>query len=75
MNVFALVILGFVMFTTIGLFAGRQQALVWYAVAPLGVLVLVLVAPALIRSGLPSRSQRVSRWLVQGRLALARAAA
>jgi phosphatidylinositol alpha-mannosyltransferase len=72
-NLVALVILGFVMFTTIGLFAGRQQALVWYAVAPLAVLSLVLVAPALIRSGLPSRSQRVSRWLVQGRLALASA--
>ncbi len=71
-NLLALVILGIVMFTTIGLFAGRQQALVWYAVAPLAVLVLVLVAPALIRSGLPSRSQRVSRWMTQGRLALAR---
>ena len=29
-NVVALVILGAVMFTTIGLFAGRQQALLWY---------------------------------------------
>ena len=37
-NVLALVILGAVMFTTIGLFAGRQQALLWYALAPLGVL-------------------------------------
>ena len=35
-NVLALVILGAVMFTTIGLFAGRQQALVWYALAPIG---------------------------------------
>jgi phosphatidylinositol alpha-mannosyltransferase len=65
-------ILGTVMFATIGLFAGRQQALVWYAMAPLALLCAVLVAPALIRSGLPSRSQRVSRWLAQGRLALAR---
>jgi phosphatidylinositol alpha-mannosyltransferase len=70
-NVVALVILGTVMFTTIGLFAGRQQALVWYAMAPFVLLCIVLVAPALIRSGLPSRSQRVSRWLVQGREALA----
>ena len=31
LNVLALLILGAVMFTTIGLFAGRQQALVWYA--------------------------------------------
>src|SRR5439155_11894981 len=53
-------------------FAGRQQALVFYALAPLAVLVVVLAAPALIRSGLPSRSARVGRWVGQGRLALAR---
>jgi phosphatidyl-myo-inositol alpha-mannosyltransferase len=72
LNVVALVILGIVMFSTIGLFAGRQQALVWYAVAPFGVLLAVLVAPALLRSGLPSRSARVHRWVVQARGALAR---
>src|SRR6185503_13746264 len=62
-NVLALVILGAVMFTTIGLFAGRQQALIWYALAPIAALVLVLAAPALLRSGLPSRSARMARWL------------
>jgi phosphatidyl-myo-inositol alpha-mannosyltransferase len=72
LNVLALVILGAVMFTTIGLFAGRQQALVWYALAPFGVLCAVLVAPALLRSGLPSRSDRVHRWLTEARSALAR---
>ncbi len=72
LNVLALLILGAVMFTTIGLFAGRQQALVWYAIAPVTLLCLVLVAPALIRSGLPSRSARVSRWVTQGREAAAR---
>ncbi len=72
LNVLALVILGAVMFATIGLFAGRQQALVWYALAPLGVLCAVLVAPALLRSGLPSRSTRVHRWVTQVREALAR---
>jgi phosphatidylinositol alpha-mannosyltransferase len=60
------------MFTTVGLFAGRQQALVWYAVAPFVVLCAVLGAPALLRSGLPSRSARVHRWLSEGRGALAR---
>jgi phosphatidylinositol alpha-mannosyltransferase len=70
--VLALVILGAVMFTTIGLFAGRQQALVWYGLAPLAVLSAVLVAPALLRSGLPSRSDRVHRWLVLARDALVR---
>ncbi|MBE2318174.1 flippase-like domain-containing protein [Solirubrobacter sp. CPCC 204708] len=67
-NVLALVILGAVMFITIGLFAGRQQALVWYALAPIGLLALVLVAPALVRSGRPTRS----RWVRQGRQAIAR---
>jgi phosphatidylinositol alpha-mannosyltransferase len=67
-NVLALVILGAVMFSTIGLFAGDQQALLWYALAPIGVLLVVLVAPALIRSQRPTRS----RWLAQGRQAAAR---
>src|SRR3954468_163573 len=70
-NVFALVILGAVMFTTIGLFAGRQQALIYYALAPFAVLLVVLVAPALLRSG-PSRSARLARWMAQARGAAAR---
>jgi phosphatidyl-myo-inositol alpha-mannosyltransferase len=72
LNVVALVILGIVMFSTIGLFAGRQQALVWYALAPIGLLCAVLVAPALLRSGLPSRSSRVQLWMARAREALAR---
>jgi phosphatidyl-myo-inositol alpha-mannosyltransferase len=72
LNVFALVILGAVMFSTVGLFAGKAQALVWYALAPVAVLALVLVAPALVRSGLPRRSARVGRWMRQGRAALTR---
>ena len=72
LNVLALVILGIVMFSTVGLFAGRQQALVWYALAPVAVLALVLVAPALVRSGLPSRSARVGRWMREARGAATR---
>jgi phosphatidylinositol alpha-mannosyltransferase len=72
LNVVALVILGGVMFTTVGLFAGRQQALVWYALAPIAILLAVLAAPALLRSGLPSRSARVHRWLREARAAAAR---
>jgi phosphatidyl-myo-inositol alpha-mannosyltransferase len=72
LNVLALVILGAVMFSTVGLFAGRQQALVWYALAPIAVLALVLVAPALVRSGLPTRSARLRRWMRQARAAATR---
>jgi phosphatidylinositol alpha-mannosyltransferase len=72
LNVLALVILGGVMFTTIGLFAGRAQALIWYALAPFMVLLVVLAAPLLLRSGRSSRSARVARWLAQARGAAAR---
>jgi phosphatidylinositol alpha-mannosyltransferase len=72
MNVFALIVLGGVMFATVGLFAGRQQALLWYAAAPIVALCAVLVAPALLRSGLPSRSARVGRFLAEARGALTR---
>jgi len=70
LNVVALVILGGVMFTTIGLFAGRQQALVWYAVAPFLVLCAVLVAPALMRRGSCPRSERARHWAGQVRRGL-----
>ena len=61
LNMLALVILGIVMFSTVGLFAGKEQALIWYAAAPVVVLALVLAVPALLRSGLPKRSARVAR--------------
>jgi phosphatidylinositol alpha-mannosyltransferase len=70
--VLALLILGAVMFSTVGLFAGRQQALLWYALAPFAVLCAVLVAPALLRSGPTSRSAHIHRWLGQGRAAASR---
>ena len=72
LNLLALAILGAVMFKTVGLFAGRQEALLLYAIAPFAVLCGVLVAPALLRSGRPSRSQRVSGWLLSARAALTR---
>src|ERR671916_1529661 len=67
LNVLALVILGAIMFSTVGLFAGKEQALIWYAAAPVIVLAIVLMAPALVRSGLPKRSARVARWMRQAR--------
>ncbi len=67
LNVLALVILGAVMFTTVGLFEGRQQALIFYAVAPFAVLCAVLVAPALLRSTRPERSARLAKWMAAAR--------
>jgi len=69
LNLLALVILGAVMLSTVGLFAGRQQALLWYAMAPFAVLCAVLLLPALLRSGKPSRSARVAGWIAQARRA------
>ena len=66
-NVLALVILGAVMFTTIGLFAGRQQALLWYALAPFGVLVRRArgAGAAALRAAVALA--RVQRWVAQAR--------
>jgi phosphatidylinositol alpha-mannosyltransferase len=75
LNVVALVILGAVMFATVGLFAGRQQALIWYALAPFAVLLAVLAAPALLRGPDGKRSSRpapLGRWPAQARVAAAR---
>jgi phosphatidylinositol alpha-mannosyltransferase len=72
LNVVALAVLGGVMLSTVGLFAGHQRALAWYALAPVVLLCAVLVAPALLRSGCPSRSERLGRWIGQARRALMR---
>jgi phosphatidylinositol alpha-mannosyltransferase len=72
LNVLALAILGTIMFTTVGLFAGRQQALLWYALAPIAALVAMLLAPALLHRGKTARSSTVLRWLGIVRDALAR---
>jgi phosphatidylinositol alpha-mannosyltransferase len=63
------VILGITMFSTVHYFDGQHAALVAFAVAPIAVLLAVLVAPALLRSGLPKRSERVARVVKQARAA------
>ncbi len=60
LNLVALFILGIVMFSTVHYFDGHHAALFAFAIAPLVILLLVIAAPALLRSGLPSRSKRVS---------------
>ncbi len=69
MNILALVILGVTMFSTVHYFDGNHTALVVFAIAPVAVLLAVLLAPALLRSGVPSRSARVQRWVRQARSA------
>jgi phosphatidylinositol alpha-mannosyltransferase len=59
LNIFALVVLGGVMFATVGIFRGGEDALVIATIAPVVVLGLVVAAPSLLRRGKPSRFQRV----------------
>ena len=70
LNLVALVILGIVMLSTVQLFADHHGALLAIAVLPVLMLVAVLALPALLRSGLPARSERVARWLREARQAL-----
>jgi phosphatidyl-myo-inositol alpha-mannosyltransferase len=71
LNVVALMILGTVMFGSVSVFSERHKALVVFAVAPLAILVAVLLLPALLRGGVPSRSKRVQAWVRRVRAAAA----
>ncbi len=70
LNLVALIILGTVMISSVELFSHHDGALLAITILPLAVLASVVVAPALLRSGLPARSERVGRWLRQARAAL-----
>jgi phosphatidylinositol alpha-mannosyltransferase len=61
LNLIALVVLGAIMFTTVGLFHGHEKALIIGSAAPVSMLALVLLLPALLRRGKPSRFVRVQR--------------
>ena len=70
LNIVALIVLGVVMVSSVQLFSDHHGALLAIAVLPVSILATVLAAPALLRSGLPARSERVARWLRQARDAL-----
>jgi phosphatidylinositol alpha-mannosyltransferase len=71
LNVVALVGLGIVMFSTVDLFNHSHRALMAFAIAPMAMLAAVLVVPALLRGGVPSRSRRVQAWARKARAATA----
>jgi phosphatidylinositol alpha-mannosyltransferase len=73
LNLVALAVLGTIMFATVGLFQGNEKALIFATVAPLAVIALLLAAPALLRSGKPSRFARVQQALSAVRNGTARA--
>ena len=63
LNLVALLILGLIMFATVGLFHGHEKALFAFSIAPFAVVLLVLALPAMLRRGKPSRFVRVQRAL------------
>jgi phosphatidylinositol alpha-mannosyltransferase len=72
LNIVALVVLGAVMFHTVGLFQGNEDALVVATIAPVVLLAVVISAPWLLRRGKPSRFQRVQQAAALARGAMLR---
>ena len=72
LNILALTVLGSVMFATVGIFRGGEDALVIATLAPVVVLALVLAAPWLLRRGKPTRFQRVQQAATAARCAMVR---
>jgi phosphatidylinositol alpha-mannosyltransferase len=69
LNILALIVLGITMFSTVDLFT-HHTALLVVAVAPLAIVVTLLAAPMLLRSGKPSRFARLAAFMTQARAAL-----
>jgi phosphatidyl-myo-inositol alpha-mannosyltransferase len=72
LNIVALIILGAVMFSSVNLFNGHENALLFAALAPLALLIIVLLAPVLLRHGAISRFGRLHAALAQMRRAMTR---
>ncbi|HEY7934420.1 MAG TPA: lysylphosphatidylglycerol synthase domain-containing protein [Solirubrobacteraceae bacterium] len=72
LNLLALSILGAVMFSSVDLFHGDDRALEAIALAPLGALLLVVLAPVLLPRSAVSRSVRAQALLTRARASLVR---
>jgi phosphatidylinositol alpha-mannosyltransferase len=72
LNLLALGILGVVMFSSVDLFNGHHGALIAAALAPLGALVVVLLAPVLLPRAVVSSSLRLRVLMAALRLSLVR---
>jgi phosphatidylinositol alpha-mannosyltransferase len=70
LNILALTGLGAVMFATVGLFQGNEDALVLATLAPVVILLLVVSTPWLLRRGKPTRFQRVQQAATKARKAM-----
>jgi phosphatidyl-myo-inositol alpha-mannosyltransferase len=73
LNIVALIILGSIMFSSVDLFSGHENALVVAAIAPLTLLAIVLLAPLALRhGGIAARFGRLQAAVGQARRALTR---
>jgi phosphatidylinositol alpha-mannosyltransferase len=70
LNILALSVLGTVMFATVGVFRGGEDALVIASIVPVVLLALIVSAPWLLRRGRPSRFQRVQQAATVARKAM-----
>ena len=70
LNLVALAALGSVMFATVGLFKGNEDALVIATIAPVVLVALLLCSPWLLRSGRPTRFQRLQQAATVARRAV-----
>jgi phosphatidyl-myo-inositol alpha-mannosyltransferase len=71
LNIVALIVLGSVMFSSVDLFNGHQDALLFAAVAPLTLLLMVLMAPLILRHG-GGRFRRLHALVAQARRGMTR---
>ena len=69
LNILALIVLGIAMFSTVDVFE-HHTALLAVAIAPLVIVVSLLLLPALLRSGKPSRYARAAAFVNRARAAL-----
>jgi phosphatidyl-myo-inositol alpha-mannosyltransferase len=73
LNIVALIILGAIMFSSVDFFSGHQNALLFAAVAPAALLLLVILAPIVLRYGPGgTRFNRASNAVRQAQAALVR---
>jgi phosphatidyl-myo-inositol alpha-mannosyltransferase len=73
LNIVALAVLGAVMFSSVDIFGGHQQALLLTAVIPLTLLIVVLLAPLVLRQGAAGAPPgRLHAILAQARRAMTR---
>ncbi|HEY3728455.1 MAG TPA: glycosyltransferase [Solirubrobacteraceae bacterium] len=73
LNIVALAVLGAVMFSSVDIFSGHQEALLLTAIVPLSLLVIVLLAPVVLRHGsVKSRFGKLHNAVAQVRGAMTR---